>query len=1543
MPIQPNKNNLITYASLKGDRRSFTGNQRKDDYINKQLLTGEWGYDETTGGLSRLDSPIDVSQNAQTLGRSDYYSSGYNLNEEELTQSYIDGDNTSQRAKNSYLNAGHSAVVNNPAFKAAAFMTPPGMAIGAMEGAAHLIPDSYNFAQDPSWGNAGSVGMDLLMMAPTIPGAVKGIHKPFKDARKILKEVDGYANFENSYASSMLANSMDDVSPLSRRLVDRALKNADQHPVVNDYLRAEATNMNATNSPFSRWFDGSKNRNSREFLDTSPSLKGLDVPWSEFSSKGLYNSVAKKVEDTQRAWKGATASNNPLTRPFRGMLDFPQLGRNTHLPFRNPSNVSEYYQSLREYERLGGFNFKSHLKQAEARMKGDITGVDMTNGTGMSGVSRGQYIEESLREVKNLKPGGKFTESSISPDAFLLQQSKLSKSAKDFDITQGAGYMKPNELGYNASRKYWLKQRGKTMKDLKEQQTIREESARQYTEMGNKEGAAAFKQDLLAKEKLNLEANPWYKEYLAAEQNKEFFAVGTGNEAVNVPWHAGFTKDYVAKANKITSRQGKLMNQKLPETKLKDGTIYVPRMEMVKKGGSAQDLADRLRPVEEFKTNVQLRASKVGLAAYGAHEVVKDRSTPQDEVIENIEEVDVKSLTPFKNMLKMSKNKNNYKKGGWFQSSKAGRGVRDVGRLAVNSALNPIEGLIGTDFGFDEKYGYSNDWAKKASKVTEGIGTTIGGVANAYVNTIVPGSGAALNAVGSGMESGGITQAQDGVGAIGTDVGKAAGIFMGGEPPVMAKNGMKHSKYGKGGKVDLEAEGGEVVLTQGGSPNAVNDNASMTKIGEGAFKINGSSHNNGGVDIQMPSGESMIINKKDAPHAQKLIKLIGTAKDDSASNDFITKATGDLNSKKYTAELNAMVEAQQARNGNKSNSSVASEGTGWQDSNSQGDYENESAWSGPGTATRNQQFENQDGTISQFNFGLYGGQTDMRIFDSGYDQGRGVQTSTTPHWEEEQSVNLPGMEERMGLNPLDMRGGDVEDARIPDGASDYRRNLINNNQNRKSLMGRKDFQKQMNTAEHFGNKKDMRRLEKYGNTRSGLSNFFSNTFGGKYEDGGAYNKDEVERIGQTMNPNIFPEGQDKGYSPYTHVDYDTGDRSSYPGMNVESLKELTVGSPPPGGWSAGNALKTMARPWLKAVNQPPITSTTVDNPSADGLYYQNGGKYMKAQDGLRFNPYGDTASAGPYSDANSGNIHNMLGDTISNNFMQDGQVGGPNYRAEQGEYTPSEQFNAPPSLDQLHNNLYGSNAPTGRESQSLINLPRRGMSQMDTGENYMENASLPPRPPAPEAPRMSRLNKLKGFLGNMSGEGMKEGLGNVAPYASSLYNMGVGVAGLINPADDVNAEDYTTEKLKYSGDIDPYSQMAPSNQLSATYLNNESNPVRRQAFASTMAPKIAQQYGQVNYLNKQRKEEVDKGNAGIGKDNNQIRMAFKEYNDKLAAAPHQFLKEGMSQASNTSLALEGNELLEGMSGTANYNMGQYIEGMTPQERIQFAKLLKERG
>ena len=809
---------------------------------------------------------------------------------------------------------------------------------------------------------------------------------------------------------------------------------------------------------------------------------------------------------------------------------------------------------------------------------------------------------------------------------------------------------------------------------------------------------------------------------------------------------------------------------------------------------------------------------------------------------------------------------------------------------------------MGTDFGIDEKFGYETKLGQTVNDVGEVVGGAVGAVGAQMLNTVVPGASAGLKAVGAGLEGAGITGQQSAGSTAGSgmgslyamtnpgDIEKLSGIFTGaGDPsiPIVKQGAMNYkNKYSQGGMAvnpDIEAESGELLLTEGGVPKSMNPKAGISPLGSNAFEITGNeSHSKKGVDLELPSGETIVVSKKRSKKVKQTLALIKKAEEKSKSGDFIDAETSKLTIRNLYASIEKDVAEQQAENGNKSNVMEAEAG-------------------------------------------------------AKYSKPQGV--SSSMHGLNFSPQSLPGMEPGAYSNL--------------DGSMSLPRYGTEAYGGDREFLGRKLVKPSRN-----------------------------------YRDGGRHNKDEgeVERIGQMMNPNIFPQGQDKGYSPYTHVDYDTGNRSSYPGMNVETLKELTVGSPPSGGWSAGNALKTMAKPWLKVVKQPPITSTTVDNPGEDGLYYKNGGNYIKAQDGL-INYSMDPTS--PYSDLRgnmySGNMSFPPTASTPNPSSYNRQIGSldasgvqsmfPEYAAEKDFMynTPRElqqQVSIPPAQipqpntpqgipprpsPRPHNSANAGMYETefGTEDAMTTQPPspnNMGENQVSTGfgmfpsnANPSPNTGMGPHtmpdgyqtpegyqttgyPPAKAPAKPSWMDRMSTMMKGMGGQGNGEGMSSYMPYASSAYNIGAGLAGMINPPEEMKASDYQLDGNVRPNRIDPYSQMAPQLQMNATYMNNESSSARRQAYASNQAPKTAAMFGKTNYFNRQLETEANKTNLGLQKYNKGIERETNMYNTQLSSLAPNMFKEGLGQASNTYLALDRNKMLKGLSDTQRFSEGQYIFG-----------------
>ena len=225
-----------------------------NDQIKDRLYSGKWGFDPESGALIRLDkiqpqsvtklddktkasrekekkqqealrnkwesedtyrqSIIDAGFDPATFGKA----KGTNVitGEPIYASSKEEADRINQEAINQAAIEGHAAVVNNPVFKAAAYMTPVGMAIGAMEGAARLAPDVYDFAKDPSWSGAGQIVMDVAEATPfakpianTVKSAVKNTYKINPWAFK--PDADAYYRMINTPEAAGLTSGSVDV------------------------------------------------------------------------------------------------------------------------------------------------------------------------------------------------------------------------------------------------------------------------------------------------------------------------------------------------------------------------------------------------------------------------------------------------------------------------------------------------------------------------------------------------------------------------------------------------------------------------------------------------------------------------------------------------------------------------------------------------------------------------------------------------------------------------------------------------------------------------------------------------------------------------------------------------------------------------------------------------------------------------------------------------------------------------------------------------------------------------------------------------------------------------------------------------------------------------------------------------------------------------------------------------------------------------------------------------------------------------------------
>ena len=155
---------LITNPKI-ANRISADYNQ----HIKDALYSGKWGYDPNTGALVKLNKsqqatiPTDIKNIRREEKEDQEYRQAIAKGEikpriDTPIQQPANQQMTKQEVED-FVRQGYNAAILNPAFQTAAYFTPPGMAIGAIQGAVNLIPDLYK-------GNYGAAAIDAVSMLP---------------------------------------------------------------------------------------------------------------------------------------------------------------------------------------------------------------------------------------------------------------------------------------------------------------------------------------------------------------------------------------------------------------------------------------------------------------------------------------------------------------------------------------------------------------------------------------------------------------------------------------------------------------------------------------------------------------------------------------------------------------------------------------------------------------------------------------------------------------------------------------------------------------------------------------------------------------------------------------------------------------------------------------------------------------------------------------------------------------------------------------------------------------------------------------------------------------------------------------------------------------------------------------------------------------------------------------------------------------------------------------------------------------------------------
>ena len=759
----------------------------------------------------------------------------------------------------------------------------------------------------------------------------------------------------------------------------------------------------------------------------------------------------------------------------------------------------------------------------------------------------------------------------------------------------------------------------------------------------------------------------------------------------------------------------------------------------------------------------------------------------------------------------------NYAKGGFFK--KVGQGIRDLGVAAVNTGAAPLEALMGTDFGIDEKFGYKTKFGKTVGDIGETVGSAVGSFAPTALNVVAPGLGTAVQmggqAIGSGLESAGVTKdiSTDPQSAMGSQIGQLgsmfaganpaggfgdlannmantnmmqnfSGIFLGNQTPP-AQKGMKNYKYKEGGiseQADIEAESGEIVLTQGGQPRSLNSKAGLNNLGEGAYEIKGDeSHSKGGADLVLPEGESTIITnlKGRSTKVKALYAKISKANEKIKSTDFIERQQGELEKRNAMAQVQQEVAEQQKDNGNQTNvdTDMAKRGL-WANIHDKrerikrGSKERMRKPGSKGAPTKEALKNSQ---------AMYGMQY-MKAEN-------GMQFTNLP---EGISSSMYGL----GFNPQSMPGME------PGAYSNMDRSMSSPI---RGVQGQYEGRKTTPPRAQEG-------VVNYNMPATGpYSNPMGQMYSGNQDLGGGSFDRQIGFMNDQGVQNMYPEYQNQVGAMYG---------MSRPKQNPINLSQ--AGMP-------NIAVPNTPQSFREYSNSVPMQNFGV----GDGMSTS------------RYNPNGD-------------------------NEINLSQLGRPT------EY--------PTTLDSI-----------GLQS---IPIPEQNL------QLRRQEGSPPPRT-YPTPPR-------DGF-----------DFKSMMPYASSMYNVGAGIAGLINPAEGMKASDYQLDGRMRANKIDPYSQISPSLQIAATAIGSERDPVRRQAMASSMAPNVAQQFSRTSYLNNQLENEAQRYNLGIDKYNKGVQGQVDKFNMGLEAMPYQMIQQGLGQAANTSIAMDRNNMLRDLSQTARFDEGNF--------------------
>jgi hypothetical protein len=297
----------ITSTTKGGNYISFTGDVRADDWINKQIDSGKFGFDPKTGGTFPLKKPVKgLSKKDQFIGSDTYFNlrapEGFNTESQraqiknlpDWQQDIVNAENEKRRkrvVKDSMDEVYKSPLWYTPGViatgglgllgleaagaAAAPYVTGalatqlpgmaavPGATVGnaitagfATHGLTHVGPDTVKMYKNPSWSNFGNLAMDTVEIFPIAGPAVKIMGEGLSATKRAL-----------TVEQSAIAK-LDDIRNIGPKLEAEIASLKQQETLAEESRKALYADYKAGKITAEQYSAGAKQLNPNELLES---------------------------------------------------------------------------------------------------------------------------------------------------------------------------------------------------------------------------------------------------------------------------------------------------------------------------------------------------------------------------------------------------------------------------------------------------------------------------------------------------------------------------------------------------------------------------------------------------------------------------------------------------------------------------------------------------------------------------------------------------------------------------------------------------------------------------------------------------------------------------------------------------------------------------------------------------------------------------------------------------------------------------------------------------------------------------------------------------------------------------------------------------------------------------------------------------------------------------------------------------------------------------------------------------------------------------